>query len=73
MVTKNKGELMPKKLVNYEVIDMTSEEVSQLEADAKVIEGYKKNAEQKKANKASGNQKLKDLGLTEDEITALVS
>ncbi|MBF83840.1 MAG: hypothetical protein CL489_05120 [Acidobacteria bacterium] len=66
-----------KKLVNYDYVDMTPEEISQQEQDASVtlIENNARIAaeEKKTADKASGNQKLKDLGLTDDEIAALVS
>jgi hypothetical protein len=65
-----------KKYVNGELVDMTSEEISvneieveQRKAD-KILETEKKtNAETKKS---SGKQKLKDLGLTDDEIQALI-
>jgi len=64
------------KLVNYDYIDMTSEEIAQKEKDeASDLIRQKEliTADEKKtADKASGNQKLKDLGLTDDEITALV-
>ena len=66
-----------KKLVNYDYVDMTPEEISQQEQDASatLIENNARIAaeEKKTADKASGNQKLKDLGLTDDEIAALVS
>lgn len=66
-----------KKLVNYDYVDMTPEEISQHEQDASEAL-IKHNAriateEKKIADKASANQKLKDLGLTDDEIAALVS
>ena len=66
-----------KKLVNYDYVDMTPEEISQQEQDASatLIENNARIASEEKkiADKASGNQKLKDLGLTDDEIAALVS
>jgi hypothetical protein len=66
-----------KKLVNYDYVDMTSEEISEREkdeADALIQQKERITADEKKtADKASGNQKLKDLGLTDDEIAALVS
>ena len=65
-----------KKLVNYDYVDMSAEEISLHEqnASASLIEDNARIAseEKKTADKASGNQKLKDLGLTDDEITALV-
>ena len=64
------------KLVNYDYVDMTSEEIAQKEKDeASDLIRQKEiiTADEKKtADKASGNQKLKDLGLTDDEITALI-
>jgi hypothetical protein len=66
-----------KKLVNYDYVDMTPEEISQKEkdeADDLIQQKERITANEKKiADKASGNQKLKDLGLTDDEIAALVS
>jgi len=64
-----------KKLVNYDYVDMTSAEIAQCAEDRKIIEEEtikRTEAKEKKAtDKASGNQKLKDLGLTDDEISAL--
>ena len=55
---------------------MTAEEITQLDeaqASANAIEdAIKAENTQVEANRASGNQKLKDLGLTDDEIAALV-
>ena len=55
---------------------MTAEEITQLDeaqASANAIEDtIKAENTQVEANRASGNQKLKDLGLTDDEIAALV-
>jgi len=56
-------------------IEMTAEEVSQYEADIKKMKD-KADArvtaeENKKIKQASGKQKLKDLGLDDDEIKAL--
>jgi len=65
-----------KKLINNELVDLTAEEISQREADiAKDIldEKTRKEAEaDKETKKASGKQKLKDLGLDDDEIQALI-
>lgn len=56
-------------------IEMTPEEIADLEAAQKrgrEEEDIAKNARLKKeTDRTSGNQKLKDLGLTDDEITAL--
>jgi len=58
------------------VRDLTTEEIAAQEAlNAEVAErqaAEQTAAEQTAADKASGNQKLKDLGLTDDEIAALV-
>ena len=55
--------------------DLTSEEEAVEAASIAEIEkqdeDMKKETEQKATDKASGNQKLKDLGLTDDEISAL--
>ena len=55
--------------------DMTSEEIAANEAalaeDKKVDDAIKAAAEQKETDASSGNQKLLDLGLTQDEITAM--
>ena len=55
--------------------DLTSEEEAVEAASIAEIEkqdeDMKKEAEQKATDKVSGNQKLKDLGLTDDEISAL--
>ena len=65
-----------KKIINNEIVDLSSEEISQREADiAKDIldEKTRKDAEaDKETKKASGKQKLKDLGLDDDEIQALI-
>jgi len=61
---------------NSELRDMTAEEESQLLKDSESAEkdriAFKAITDKNIADKASGNQKLKDLGLTDDEITALV-
>ena len=65
-----------KKYVNGVERDMTAEEESKAlidsEADEKDRIARKVITDKTIADKASGNQKLKDLGLTDDEITALV-
>jgi len=66
---------MNKKYVNGQIIDMTTEEISQREIDVANFEAEKQAKETKETadatNKASGNQKLLDLGLTQAEATAL--
>ena len=56
--------------------DMTSEEITELkewQAEAQKFDDDLKTQQEKiDKDKASGNKKLKDLGLTDDEITALV-
>ena len=64
-----------KKLHNGQIVDMTSEEIADLEnltsrENAKEQE-YQQTKQAKEANQASGNQKLLDLGLTQAEATAL--
>ena len=65
-----------KKYVNGILMDMTAEEITAREAE--VAQGLKdRQAEQDKATaaenkKTSGKQKLKDLGLDDDEIKALM-
>ena len=65
-----------KKLVNYDYVDMTAGEVEELslmaKQDAEQTKIRTEAKEKKVADKATGNQKLKDLGLTDDEISALV-
>jgi|11BtaG_2_1085332.scaffolds.fasta_scaffold39651_2 hypothetical protein len=65
-----------KKIINNEIVDLNSEELAQIETDiAKDIldEKTRKDAEaDKETKKASGKQKLKDLGLDDDEIQALM-
>jgi len=65
-----------KKIINNEIVDLNSEELAQIETDiAKDIldEKTRKDAEaDKETKKASGKQKLKDLGLDDDEIQALI-
>ena len=65
-----------KKYVNGILMDMTAEEITAREAE--VAQGLKdRQAEQDKVTaaenkKTSGKQKLKDLGLDDDEIKALM-
>jgi hypothetical protein len=64
-----------KKLHNGQVVDMTAEEVTELEnlvAKANADRQAEEIAKQaKETAQASGNQKLLDLGLTQAEATAL--
>jgi len=63
------------KIINGKTIEMTAEEVSALEKDrANVnaeIKVLKDAAIKKVADQKTGNKKLLDLGLTQDEATAL--
>ena len=65
-----------KKLVNGILLDQTPEEIKELEdlrAEAKEYEtNFDNEKSEKETNKASGKQKLKDLGLTDAEIKALM-
>ena len=68
---------MPRyKLINGKRIQFTAEEEAQRdeeESQALIdIENEKQTIENKEAKKASGKQKLKDLGLNDDEIQALI-
>jgi len=64
------------KILNGKKIEMTSDEESVLnkrkEDFEKQNEAQKKIEEETNKNKESGKKKLKDLGLTDDEITALI-
>ena len=59
------------------VRDMTAVEI--VESDALAVQAAERKAEEEAAaekaaaDKESGNQKLKDLGLTDDEIAAITS
>ena len=65
-----------KKLVNGILLDQTPEEIKELQdlrAEAKEYETNFDNEKAEKENKKlSGKQKLKDLGLNDDEIQALL-
>lgn len=65
-----------KKLVNGILTDMTAEEISARQAE-ETEEAVRKQEKQnakvaKETKKASGKQKLKDLGLDDEEINALI-
>ena len=70
---------MKKKIITpqgIQELDLTSEEINQREQDAIDAEQRKIAIEQaeadKQTKKASGKQKLLDLGLTEEEVKALI-
>jgi len=82
MSNENKKLVISPENPNGTIIDMTAEEISQRETDianeqARLQAIADKKAEEETAkqvdatNKASGNQKLLDLGLTQAEATAL--
>ena len=52
--------------------DMTAEEQSAFDEELKSVEAFKNTLKQKDEKKLSGKQKLKDLGLDDDEIRALL-
>ena len=58
------------------VVEMTAEEITQREADSAArqveVQAEEKAAAKKAVDKASGEAKLADLGLSADEIAALV-
>ena len=60
---------------NGVLVDLTAEEIAQQEQDKITAEQIKQQEETAKqtdaTNKANGNQKLLDLGLTQAEATAL--
>jgi hypothetical protein len=61
---------------NVEEVDLTTEEIAVVEANDITREQALKDEEEvktaKATKKASGKQKLKDLGLDDDEIQALM-
>ena len=63
------------KSLNGEIVEMTAEEEAtflQQQQEAQIAIAERETARQAEAtNKASGNQKLLDLGLTQAEATAL--
>ena len=65
-----------KKFVDGQYIEMTAEEVTAREAqiveDTAMIKTITDAQTQKETDKASGRQKLKDLGLTDAEVNALI-
>ena len=67
---------MPKILENGQIRDMTASEIEVANAHAKVNQDAKaaRTVEEtaKETKQASGKQKLKDLGLDDDEIKSLM-
>ena len=67
---------MAKKYVNSVLMDTTAEENAQAIIDGqnyqKQLSDYETEKTNAKTKKASGKQKLKDLGLDDDEIKALI-
>ena len=65
-----------KKLLNGKLIDMTEQEIqirnSDIERTKTLIQEEKTLYDVEQAKKSSGKQKLKDLGLDDDEIQALI-
>jgi len=65
-----------KKLLNGKLVDMTEQEIeirnSDIEKTKTLIKEEKALYDAEQAKKASGKQKLKDLGLDDDEIKALM-
>ena len=65
-----------KKLIDGVLVDMTAEEITVREAEeaqAAIDKQARIDAETKNTNdKASGKTKLKNLGLSDDEIKALI-
>ena len=65
-----------KKLLNGKLVDMTQQEIdvrnSDMERTKILIQEEKALYDAEQAKKASGKQKLKDLGLDDEEIKALM-
>jgi len=65
-----------KKILDGKIFDMTAEEIAERNADVEKAKIEREQEEKEKTNaatkKASGKQKLKDLGLDDDEIKALM-
>jgi len=65
-----------KKYVDGQYIEMTAEEVtareSQMIKDIEFTQSVENKLAQKETDKANGRQKLKDLGLTDAEVNALI-
>ena len=65
-----------KKCVDGKMIDMTAEEIkereAQIVADTAMVKAITDAQTQKEADQASGKAKLKELGLTDAQIKALM-
>jgi hypothetical protein len=65
-----------KKLVDGQYVEMTAEEVAEREEqetkNLEFIQSVENKLAQKETDKANGRQKLKDLGLTDAEVNALI-
>jgi hypothetical protein len=65
-----------KKLLNGNLVDLTTEEINQKTLDeqnyTKELQDFDTAETNAATKKASGKQKLLDLGLTEDEVKALI-
>ena len=72
---ENKKLIVSPENPNGVLIDMTAEEIAQKEIDmaTSITEQQARDAKEQAnaTNKANGNQKLLDLGLTQEEATAL--
>ena len=55
-----------------EIVDLTTEEIAQREKDTSQDNLYEQEKQNTETKKASGKQKLLDLGLTEEEVKALI-
>ena len=64
--------IVSKENPNGILVDLTPEEISIREKDLENIKALKDAREKVKTDKASGKIKLKNLGLTDDEIKALI-
>jgi hypothetical protein len=64
--------IVSKENPNGILVDLTPEEISIREKDLEHIKALKDAREKVKTDKASGKIKLKNLGLTDDEIKALI-
>ena len=61
---------------SVEIVSLTDEEISEHDALESIVAAYKKSVDDahaiKKSNRESGKSKLKALGLSDDEISALL-
>ena len=60
------------KMVNDKLVKLSSEDISQLKIYEEANKKFKEEEKNRQENKDSAIKKLKDLGLTDDEITALI-